>query len=120
MKAADFRAQAALDMSERALQDAVLELAKRLGWLAYHTHDSRRSQAGFPDLVLVHSRPPRLLFVELKRQRGQLRATQKIWLNALAAAGVRTATWRPGDLLAGTIRAELGRPPPALADTTQT
>ena len=116
LTAAEYRSRAALDMSERALQDAVVELAKRLGWLAYHTHDSRHSTAGFPDLVLVHLARPRLLIVELKSQRGALRVAQKVWLRALANAGVRTAIWRPGDLLAGTIRDELARPPPALAD----
>jgi hypothetical protein len=107
-------------MTEETLQDAVLELSQRLGWLAYHTHNSRRSQPGFPDLVLVHGRSRRLLFVELKSTTGRLSPTQRTWLDALAAAGVSTHVWRPGDLLANTIRDELSRPPPALAGTSST
>ena len=40
----------------REFMPAVVELAKRFGWLLYHTHNSRRSASGFPDLVMV--RPP--------------------------------------------------------------
>jgi hypothetical protein len=120
VRAADYRAAAAVQMTEQALQDAVLELAQRLGWLAYHTHDSRRSQPGFPDLVLVNTRARRLLFVELKRATGRLSPTQRQWLDALAATGATAHIWRPSDLLAGTISAELSRPPPALAGTSST
>jgi hypothetical protein len=51
-------------MTEKQLQGAVVELAKRLGYLVYHTFDSRRSNPGWPDLVLC--KPPRLIFAELK------------------------------------------------------
>ena len=51
-------------MNEAELQRNVLSLAAMTGWLAYHTYDSRRSQAGFPDLVLV-------------RRRADLRGTQE-------------------------------------------
>jgi hypothetical protein len=112
LTAAEFRDLTARQMTERALQDAVVELASRLGWLTYHTHDSRRSQPGFPDLVLVHEPWRRLLVVELKREKGRLSPAQRVWLDALAAAGVTTAVWRPSQLLDGTIRGELSRPPP--------
>ena len=35
-------------MTEEKLQRCILELANVCGWLAYHTHDSRRSPKGFP------------------------------------------------------------------------
>lgn len=38
---------------ERDFQAAVMELARLLGWRVYHTWDSRKSEPGFPDLVLV-------------------------------------------------------------------
>lgn len=71
--AATLRAQLAADMKEAVLQAQIEQLARTLGWLVYHTHDSRRSQAGFPDLVLVHARQRRVLWRELKTQKGRVR-----------------------------------------------
>lgn len=90
----------AKQMSEKQLQQFVIDTASHFGWLHYHTHDSRRSAAGFPDLVLV--RDVELLFVELKAQRGRLRDEQVVWLRALEAAckGKRATevhVWRPAD-----------------------
>ena len=45
-------------VSEKAFMDTILQAADLYGWWTYHTHDSRRSTAGFPDLVLV--KPPRV------------------------------------------------------------
>jgi len=83
-------------ISEKQFQAQVLQLARLSGWLTYHTHDSRRSQAGFPDLVLV--RPPAVLFAELKSEGGGLRPEQRGWLRALEACpGVAVRLWMPGD-----------------------
>ena len=82
--------------TEADFQAKVLELAKVCGWLAYHTFDSRRSQPGFPDLVLV--RPPQIVFVELKSARGAVRYEQAVWIAALSACtDVTTRLWRPAD-----------------------
>ena len=72
-------------MSEAAFQQTVIDAARLTGWLVYHTHDSRHSPAGFPDLVLV--RGGRLMFWELKAMRGRASAAQLDWLAALAEAG---------------------------------
>jgi len=55
----------------------------------YHTHDSRRSVAGFPDYCLVVNTPsgPQLLFLELKREGGRPTPEQVGWLRSLAQAG---------------------------------
>jgi hypothetical protein len=97
------RAIVARDMSERDLQQWVIGAAQRLGYMSYHTFDSRRSEPGFPDLVMV--RPPRLLFVELKRQSKSPTAEQQRWLDALAdrAGGAEVYVWRPMDWLTGQI-----------------
>lgn len=81
-------------VTEAELQANVLELADRRGWLSYHTHDSRRSAAGFPDLALV--RGDRLVFAELKREGRYPTPAQRTWLAALGqVAGVESYLWRP-------------------------
>src|SRR5262245_30603180 len=93
-----FATTTALDalVSEADFQAAVLDLARLRGWRCYHTHDSRRSAAGYPDLTLVRGR--RLLFVELKRRGGRPTPAQAAWLADLAAVpGVEVHLWRPAD-----------------------
>lgn len=82
-------------VSEKSWQQWVLEAAERFGWRWYHTHDSRRSNAGWPDLVLW--RPPELVFVELKRQRGKVSAVQAQTLADLEDCGCEVHVWRPAD-----------------------
>ena len=83
----------ALVQSERDFQRQVLALAKLRGWLAFHTYDSRRSTAGVPDLLLV--RPPRVVFAELKTERGMVSPAQRAWLDALGRCSVESYCWRP-------------------------
>jgi hypothetical protein len=84
-------------VSERELTGYVADLARLFGWLRYHTWLSRHSARGFPDEVLV--RPPRLIFAELKSERGKLAAAQAEWLDALAhVPGVEVYTWRPSQM----------------------
>ena len=82
-------------MTEAVFQRQVIELARLCGWLVYHTHDSRKSAAGFPDLVLVRGR--RCVFAELKSDVGKPSADQVTWLTALQAAEEETYLWRPTD-----------------------
>lgn len=101
-------------MLERDLQAAVVELARMLGYLTYHTHDSRKSAPGFPDLVLVHPRSGALIFAELKSATGKVTREQDEWLRALALRGV-SFLWRPVHLTDGSIAAALQRYSRALA-----
>jgi len=82
--------------TEKQLQLEIVRLAKRCGWRVYHTYDSRKSQAGFPDLVLV--RRDRLLFIELKRELGKPTPEQSEWLEALSVVPrIEVFIWRPQD-----------------------
>lgn len=83
-------------ITEKDFMAAVLKLAKRHGWLVYHTHDSRKSEAGFPDLCMVGPND-RTIFAELKTATGQLTAAQEHWLDRLRAAGNEVYLWRPKD-----------------------
>ncbi len=83
-------------VTEREFQGAVIDLARALGWTVYHPWLSVRSAAGFPDLVLV--RPPRVVFAELKTERGRVSPAQERWLALLRACpGVEAYVWRPGE-----------------------
>ena len=89
------------DISEKVWQAEVMDMAIRHGWIAYHTFDSRRSEPGFPDLVLAHPGHG-ILFCELKTNSGKLTEDQEFWLQFLkvaAATGqVGTQVWRPTNL----------------------
>ena len=100
-------------MTERRLQTLVIDLARTLGYEPpYHTRDSRGSEPGFPDLVLLRlpkaGRPGRVLYAELKAQRGTVSAAQQSWLDRLRACGQETYCWRPSDWLSGRIQEALG------------
>lgn len=86
--------------TERKLQEQVRTLARLHRWEVYHTFDSRRSDPGFPDLVMVKRGYP-VLFAELKARTGKLSPAQQEWLAALRSTprdrGVETYVWRPDD-----------------------
>lgn len=105
VRAEEYAQMMAAGMKERDLQALVVRLARSLGWLAYHTFDSRRSEPGFPDLVLV--REDRVLFRELKTEKGRATPAQKTWLAALTAAGMDAGLWRPVQWFDRTIEREL-------------
>lgn len=93
---------------EEDWRQVVRELALWGGWtLLYHTHDSRRSDPGWPDDVYGHPVQRRVVFAELKRETGIVSAAQRRWLLLLSAAGHETALWYPYDL--EEVRAVLGR-----------
>ena len=105
VRAEEYAQMMAAGMKERDLQALVVRLARSLGWLAYHTFDSRRSEPGFPDLVLV--REDRVLFRELKTEKGRATPAQTTWIAALTAAGMDAGLWRPVQWFDRTIEREL-------------
>lgn len=89
--------------SELAFQTWVLNVAEFGGFrLGYHTHDSRRSQRGFPDLVLVREETdvyvPELVIAELKGAKTRVQPAQLQWLDAFRSLGLEAHLWRdPAD-----------------------
>jgi len=97
--------------SEAAFQRHVVDLARDLGWgitqtaaktmraeaeqygvaappidgLIYHPRYSLGSEPGWPDLTLVRRRDRRLIFAELKAEKGRLSARQAEVLNLLGS-----------------------------------
>ena len=101
----------ASEWSEAALQSAFIAAAGVSGVrFIYHTHDSRRSQAGFPDLILLHG--ARALAIEFKRERDRTsperRAAQAAWLAAFDAVdGFRSYLFRPSSVFEGEVEKAL-------------
>jgi len=80
-------------MSEKELQSTVLEAMRWMGWKCYHTHDSRRSEPGFPDLIAVKG--SRMMAVEFKAEKGVIKASQIEWLDALMNSNLEVYLVRP-------------------------
>ena len=93
-----------LEQTEKQLEAAVVQFAELMGWMSYHAFDSRRSTPGFPDRVFL--RPPRILFVEFKTEKGRVSKDQMRWLDMLSMVEVglgppagrfSVRVWRPSD-----------------------
>ena len=95
--------------TERDFQRAVMELAELSGWETLHVRTSMQQgrymtattgtmAKGWPDLVLVHRSRHRLLFVELKSDKGRLSADQVRVIAVLTqSTGIPVYLWRPKD-----------------------
>lgn len=96
--------------SERAFQGQVIAYARLMGWTIHHDNATNaprrcgscgsvrrlpRNAPGLPDLILV--RRPRVVWAELKSERGRLTDDQRAWIEELRACGQETYIWRPSD-----------------------
>ena len=83
-------------MTEDQLQASVIAVAEAHGWMWHHETDSRRTRAGWPDLVLVKGN--RIKIIELKSEKGKASPEQQAWLDALADVDtISTGIVRPSD-----------------------
>ena len=124
----DARTVLAQAMTERELSQAVVDLARALGWLVarWPTWRPTGTDPGVPDLLMLHGesahprwhaayKPARIIVAELKTEKGRLSAAQHAWLDVLADAAYESVerhniivcVWRPSDLLSGRIEVDL-------------
>lgn len=93
-------------ITERQFQDRVIAEARLRGWLVAHFRPlmnrhgkwstAMQGDPGFPDLVMA--RPPRLIFAELKSDKGKTSPAQDAWLAALRGQiDAEVYLWRPDD-----------------------
>ena len=80
---------------ERRFMERIRTLAKAHSWKCFHVYDSRRSEPGWPDMILCDG--VSLLGVEVKTNTGKLTPEQQIRLSLLEHAGVETHIWKPKD-----------------------
>lgn len=96
-------------MNEAQFQQRITDTCDYLGLLWHHETDSRRSKAGFPDLVIVG--PSGTIFAELKSDKGQITDAQWFWIRAINDSGSEAWIWRPRnwEMILGRLQA-LSRP----------
>ncbi len=81
---------------EKEFMQQVAQLAGLRGWRVYHTYDSRKSVAGFPDMLLIRGR--QMLVFELKVGKRKTTPEQDDWLCAFRGVhGVGAYELRPTD-----------------------
>lgn len=85
-------------MTEKQLMQTVIDAARLLNYNVYHTHNSRRSEAGFPDIVALRQRDGRRYAIECKTAKGTPTPAQIDWLAAFSACGIPSLIVRPDDL----------------------
>ena len=93
--------------TEREFSDAIVELAHLLGWEVKRDPTWRATAAspGYPDLTMAHANYERIIFAELKLDKGQVTGEQRNWLDVLDQAAyasverhnVAAVVWRPRD-----------------------
>lgn len=103
-------------MTEASLQAKVVGRAKRRGWAVAHAGKGwvggeegqfvTPMAPGWPDLTLAKA-GSRLIFMELKREQGEVSEEQLFWLRLLNECGARAIIVRPSDLREGRVRAIL-------------
>lgn len=81
-------------MNEAQWQQRITDTCDLYGLVWHHETDSRRSKAGFPDLVIVGNST---IFAELKTDRGRVSTAQQFWLDRINEAGGEAVVWRPRD-----------------------
>jgi hypothetical protein len=101
-------------MEESDFLKQVIDLAHICGWKVAHFRPAQtergwrtavQGDTGFPDLVLVRDR---VIFAELKSEKGKLSDTQKVWIECLINASATNRgsptllspevyVWRPSD-----------------------
>lgn len=102
-------------MTEMEFQKQVTDLAEILGWSWVHFRPAQTSKGwrtpvsgplgkGWVDLVLVHERKQRIIFAELKTEKGRATDEQNAVLSTLQTVGYRDDGWRP------VVEAHLWRP----------
>lgn len=84
-------------LTEADFQTMIVDRARALGWLVHHDRGDYRQciagDPGFPDLVLA--RGGRVLFVEVKSEKGKVTDAQYGWLTALSGEGIEAGVWWP-------------------------
>jgi len=96
-------------VTERDLREQVRDLAKLFGWMMSFSWTSIHSPRGFPDLVLACQVRKRVIYAELKTEKGKVSDSQREWLEELWCCGQEVYLWKPDDFdeIARVLRSRL-------------
>lgn len=103
-------------MSEKALQNAIAEMAQTLGYLVFHARPAMNKDGtwvtpvkydgkGYPDLTIVGH--DKVLFVEVKSAKGVVSPEQAAWIEEMQKTSNYAAVWYPSDWRDGYIETVL-------------
>ena len=87
-----------IPVTEKDLREQVRTLCKLFGWKMQFSWTSIHSPRGFPDLVLANPEQKRVIFAELKGEKGKLTPQQEEWLDILRQCGQEAYVWKPQDI----------------------
>lgn len=83
---------------EKDFQERVCTFARLNGWKVYAIPDSRRATlAGYPDLTMWNVKQKRIVWAELKREKGKTSPAQDMTIQELQIVGCEVYVWRPSD-----------------------
>jgi hypothetical protein len=93
-------------MAESVFQARVASYAVTRGALHYHTHNSERSEGGFPDSFILGNY---MMFRELKSDSDSATVSkkQREWIEKLESVGADVGVWWPIDWESGKVHAEI-------------
>ena len=80
------------ELTEAQFAKQVIKLATLYDWHIYRTWLSIRSPSGYPDLTLVRER---VIWAELKSDKGKVTPAQEQWIEWLRGAGAEVYVWKP-------------------------
>jgi hypothetical protein len=92
------------DRGPDSLDAHVRRLMADLGLWGYHVRNSKGSEKGWPDWVIIGRR---IIHRELKAEHGMLTPEQRTVGARITQSGGNWKVWRPSDLLSGQIAREL-------------
>jgi hypothetical protein len=85
-------------MTEKEWSAQFKQLFELYGWKGYHPYLSIHSERGWPDWSLINLAQKRVIFVELKTEKGKLSESQIRWQGYLASCGQEWYCLRPSDI----------------------
>jgi len=87
-----------IPVTERDLREWIRDLCKIYHWRFRFTWTSIHSPKGTLDLLLTNREQKRVIFAELKSEKGKMTPEQQETFDDLKACGQEVYLWRPGDI----------------------
>ena len=87
-----------IPVTEKDLREQVRDLCKLFGWRFLFTWTSIHSPKGMLDLFLINAEQKRLIFAELKSEKGKMTPEQQQVFDELKECGQEVYLVRPSDI----------------------